>query len=203
MYRKFLFYRQNVSSRIGNYLTNIYLVQRVLKIILEKKLRSMGYFGVDCVCVLLVIITANVAWWLTVCQARWELWGSARMLHLCGLGSPPASCFRGRDTEAWDLKSVVVDLNLLSFIYRIILESELWFSKHDWMWAPKWKKSAGLSRSPGQLPRRQHLFHGTKGSEVCVSVLPTDDTPLPNHPIQSCGWGFFFCVARQLLQLSS
>lgn len=152
----------------------------------------MGHFGVDCVCMLLVITTANVAWWLTVCQARWELWGSARMLHLCGLGSPPASCFRGRDTEARGLKSVVLHLSLLSFIYRIILESELWFSKHDWMWAPRWKKPAGLSRSPGQLPRRQQR------AAKCVLCFPS-----PNPPDSVLWLRVLFCVARQLLQLSS
>lgn len=141
----------------------------------------MGHFGVDCVCMLLVITTANVAWWLTVCQARWEQWGSARMLHLCGLGSPPASCFRGRDTEARGLKSVVLHLSLLSFIYRIILESELWFSKHDWMWAPRWKKPAAF---PG--PQANSL----EGNKEQQSVFCA--SPPPTRPIQCCGWGFFF-----------
>lgn len=136
----------------------------------------MGHFGVDCVCMLLVITTANVAWWLTVCQARWELWGSARMLHLCGLGSPPASCFRGRDTEAQGLKSMVLHLSLLSFIYRIILESELWFSKHDWMWAPRWKKPAAFP-GPQANSLEGNICSTEQTAAKCVLCFPSHNPP--------------------------
>lgn len=160
----------------------------------------MGYFGVDYICVLLVITIANVACWV-MCQARRELWSNGRMpLSIAfifvdvGHRQHPvleAGTLRHGDLSLWSWIWISWAL-YTGFYWRVNFDSLSMIGCER----PGGRRPAGLSRSP---------VISLEGNKEQQSVSPASHWlhTSPKPPDSELWLRVVFCVARELLQLSS